>query len=188
MAGERQFFLHGEDSHPHAALALDSASRGRMKVVSERFISLAIACISASLSPRASKNTAREFPSRGLGGKHIPLRHGQPPRLAHERSPRKSRNSVPREGMRATPATMQKDCGRLTARRAGQFDTGSRRFYPRNMFLPLHRLCHVLLSPGAGVWVGISEILSSPPGEAGGFRFHPLLPSLEAGLGRLSES
>jgi hypothetical protein len=36
-----------------------------MKVVSERFISVAIDCISASLSPRPSKNTAREFPSRG---------------------------------------------------------------------------------------------------------------------------
>jgi hypothetical protein len=37
-----------------------------MNVVSERFISFAMACISASLNPRASENTAREFPSSGL--------------------------------------------------------------------------------------------------------------------------
>src|ERR1700691_3341826 len=36
-----------------------------MNVVSERFISLAIACISASVSPRPSRNTASELPSSG---------------------------------------------------------------------------------------------------------------------------
>ena len=41
-------------------------SRGRMNVVSERFISFATDCISVSLSPRASENTASEFPSSGL--------------------------------------------------------------------------------------------------------------------------
>jgi alkyl hydroperoxide reductase subunit AhpC len=43
----------------------------------------------------------------------------------------------------------------------------------------------VLLSTGAGARVGINEILPSPPGQAGGFYFHPFLPSLEAGAGRL---
>src|SRR5207245_5729213 len=42
------------------------ASRGRMNVVSERFISLAINCISPSLNSRPSKNTASEFPSSSL--------------------------------------------------------------------------------------------------------------------------
>src|SRR5690242_11059994 len=46
-----------------------AASRGRMKVVSDRFISLATACISASLRPRASGKTARGLPSRGLAEK-----------------------------------------------------------------------------------------------------------------------
>src|ERR1700722_6499746 len=46
-----------------------SFSRGMPKVVSERFISLATACISAPLSPRPSKNTASELPSRGLDEK-----------------------------------------------------------------------------------------------------------------------
>ena len=46
-----------------------SFSRGMTNVVSERFISLATACISASFSPRPSKNTASELPSRGLDEK-----------------------------------------------------------------------------------------------------------------------
>src|ERR1700746_473762 len=40
------------------------ASRGRMKVVSDKFISLATDCISESVSPLPSGNTASEFPSR----------------------------------------------------------------------------------------------------------------------------
>ena len=40
-------------------------SPGRMKVVSERFVSRAKPCISASLSPRPSVMTARALPSRG---------------------------------------------------------------------------------------------------------------------------
>jgi alkyl hydroperoxide reductase subunit AhpC len=44
----------------------------------------------------------------------------------------------------------------------------------------------VLLSTGVGVWVGSTEILPSPPGEAGGFRFHPLLPSQAAGAERFA--
>src|ERR1700727_2981841 len=43
-----------------------AASRGRMKVVSDRFISFAIETISSSLKPRPSEKTARELPSRGL--------------------------------------------------------------------------------------------------------------------------
>ena len=53
MSGKRQFFLHREDSDSNAALALGLGSRGKMKVVSERFISLAIDCISESLRLRA---------------------------------------------------------------------------------------------------------------------------------------
>src|SRR5262249_25308283 len=44
-------------------------SRGTMNVVSDRFISLAIDCISESLSPVPSENTASEFPSRGVDEK-----------------------------------------------------------------------------------------------------------------------
>src|SRR5579864_5035397 len=46
-----------------------AVSRGRMKVVSDRFISLAMACISVSHRPRASGKTARGLPSRGLAEK-----------------------------------------------------------------------------------------------------------------------
>ena len=42
-----------------------AASRGKMNVVSERFISRAMACICESSSPRASGYTARELPSKG---------------------------------------------------------------------------------------------------------------------------
>src|ERR1700676_875759 len=42
-----------------------STPRGRMNVVSDRFISLARDCISVSVNPRPSENTAREFPSSG---------------------------------------------------------------------------------------------------------------------------
>jgi len=40
--------------------------RGRMKVVSERFVSLANACICASVRPRPSRTTASAFPSSGV--------------------------------------------------------------------------------------------------------------------------
>src|ERR1700739_169888 len=41
------------------------ASRGRRNVASDRFISLASDCISLSVNPRPSENTAKELPSSG---------------------------------------------------------------------------------------------------------------------------
>src|ERR1700722_5256686 len=48
---------------PHSLSVL--ASRGRMNVDSDRFISLASDCISLSVNPRPSENTAKELPASG---------------------------------------------------------------------------------------------------------------------------
>src|SRR5215472_13478399 len=51
---------------------------------------------------------------------------------------------------------------------APSFDTVRRRAYARGYALPVHQRRDVLLSPRAGVWVGMSERNSShPPGERG---------------------
>jgi len=71
---------------------------------------------------------------------------------------------------------MQKRC-----RRAGEtiwqtFDTRIPRAYPNGYVLPLHRQSDVLLSPLAGVWVGLKrEILPTHPAKRVGYHFHPLL-------------
>jgi hypothetical protein len=75
MSGEGQFFLHGEDAHADSAILFRRASPGRMKVVSERFISRAKACICSLLRPRPSRKTASELPAEGAVGKHIDLHH-----------------------------------------------------------------------------------------------------------------
>src|SRR5450755_1089451 len=65
MAGKGHLLLHRKNSDPHSAFPFGGRSRGKTNVVSERFISRARACMSWSLSPRPSENTARELPSNG---------------------------------------------------------------------------------------------------------------------------
>jgi len=63
MSGERQFLLYGEDADPGPSLAFDRGITGQDNVVSDRFISRAIACISTSFKPRPSVKTASGLPS-----------------------------------------------------------------------------------------------------------------------------
>ena len=51
-----------EDAHPRVARRPPA---GSTKVVSERFISLAMACICTAVSPSASGNTASGLPANG---------------------------------------------------------------------------------------------------------------------------
>jgi alkyl hydroperoxide reductase subunit AhpC len=47
------------------------------------------------------------------------------------------------------------------------FDSGSRRTYPKQHVFPFRRLCHGLLSTGAGVWVGNQRDSSQPTRRSG---------------------
>ena len=192
--GERQLFLHGENSHSHAAFSLGRGSRGRMKVVSDRFISLAIDCISTSLSPRASKKYRQRIPFQRTGGKDIPLRHGQfsQRRLLIEFL---KNGELPCTGrMRTHPPGMQKDyakadwqrfvhsTGAIRQRpfaatvRQRPFDSGHRRFYASRMFF-LDRVPapdELLSDRRRRVARETARFFSSPPGTAGGFCFAPV--------------
>jgi len=71
---------------------------------------------------------------------------------------------------------MQKRCGRTGETICQAFDTRIPRAYPNRYVLPLHRQSDVLLSPLAGVWVGLKrEILATHPATRVGYHFHPLL-------------
>ena len=48
----------------------------------------------------------------------------------------------------------------------------------------IRRRVHVLLLPDAGVWVGLKRNSSHPPGEAGGFYFHPRFLGWGSRVGR----
>src|ERR1051326_6077553 len=69
--------------------------------------------------------------------------------------------------------------------REPSFDTAWPRFCPMEHVSSHQR--YLLLSIDAGVWLGISETLPSPPSEAGGFCFHPLLRRPKSRAGKFSE-
>ena len=69
VTGEGQLLLHGKDANARAARVLGgefwaAESPGRMKVVSERLVSRAMACICSVVRPRPSRTTARALPVR----------------------------------------------------------------------------------------------------------------------------
>ena len=66
MTGEWQFLLNRKDTYPNPSLLFDGASRGRMNVVSDRFVSFAINCIWPSDKPVPFRTTASAFPCRGF--------------------------------------------------------------------------------------------------------------------------
>jgi len=80
--------------------------------------------------------------------------------------------------MCATLLAMQNNDGVAAVRPLTPFDTRRRRAYPNHYVSSQRRHGHVLLSPDAGVWVGIIEILPTHPAKAGGFLFSS---ALEAG-------
>ena len=68
--------------------------------------------------------------------------------------------------MTATHVPMQKKCARAPG--FPSFDTVRRHAYAMSYVVPVHQGLGVLLSPDAGVWVGISKRNSShPPGQRG---------------------
>jgi hypothetical protein len=70
--------------------------------------------------------------------------------------------------MTETHGPMQKNCPARRGQWAASFDTVQPRAYAMNHVVPVHQRRGVLLSPDAGVWVGISKRNSShPPGERG---------------------
>jgi len=90
MARERQLLGDGVDSHPDAARFLCGRVARNTKVVSERFVSLASACISSPVRPVASVMTARHS-LKAILGEDVDLDEVE---TAHRNSLRESESAL----------------------------------------------------------------------------------------------